>query len=367
MSNFPEPARHLWQDYEQNKHLFEIQPAILQHFLESQARQIASALTAPVYHVQFSLPDRINTPNRQMGHETVISIPEGQREHSIGGPLQVLLRQPVREALLRRLLELEHSPDLAIATGASLLRFAAASHMVTNMLPEGRSVSYRPDDDEAIPSIPLDDNQLESAITQSADAIAEEGAVDAGRGELQSPFVPAARRFFLPQWVAFDAAGALIAGSEKEAEACVGSMQKYVQVLHRSSSLAPYMVACESYQRKRYGIMGQLINQGRALANYKTAQIISEIKERAASGTLNRGLALTMPYFDDQNLEMSQISFEVIPAGRIMFVPAFVVRASLGEQAKVSQDTRLDSSTRKHLLAQLKTIETAFLPASSER
>ena len=34
--------------------------------------------------------------------------------------------------------------------------------------------------------------------------------------------------------------------------------------------------------------------------------------------------------------------FEVIPAGRIMFVPAFVVRAVQG-QAKVAQDTRLSS------------------------
>ncbi len=34
---------------------------------------------------------------------------------------------------------------------------------------------------------------------------------------------------------------------------------------------------------------------------------------------------------------------EIIPAGRIMFVPAFVVRASQGEQAKVGQDTRLNA------------------------
>jgi uncharacterized membrane protein YgcG len=44
-----------------------------------------------------------------------------------------------------------------------------------------------------------------------------------------------------------------------------------------------------------------------------------------------------------------------------MFVAAFVVRASLSEQAKVSQDTRLDASTRKHLLEQLKALENAFL------
>lgn len=68
-----------------------------------------------------------------------------------------------------------------------------------------------------------------------------------------------------------------------------------------------------------------------------------------------------MPYFDDQVLVMSETRFEVISSGRIMFNPAFVVRTSRDEQAKVNQDTRLNSSTRKHLLDQLKTLETAFL------
>jgi hypothetical protein len=71
-------------------------------------------------------------------------------------------------------------------------------------------------------------------------------------------------------------------------------------------------------------------------------------------------LSITLPYFDDQNLEMEKSNLEIIPSGRIMFVPAFVVRASRGELAKVAQDTRLNISTRKHLLAQLKALETAF-------
>jgi hypothetical protein len=58
---------------------------------------------------------------------------------------------------------------------------------------------------------------------------------------------------------------------------------------------------------------------------------------------------------------MNKTDFEVIPSGRIMFIPALVVRASRGEQAKVAQDTRLNASTRKHLLVQLKSLETAFL------
>ena len=360
MTEFPMPASHLRQEYEQSRALFEIQPAIIQHFVESQARSIADALVSRAFQVQFSLPDRVVMSVKQVGQNATVTIPDAQRTQHLGGVGDGLLRHDVHEPILHRLRELEQSPDQAISTSASLIRFAAATHLVSNMLPAGRNVEYRAMDDESIPSIPVEDNAPESAITQESDAIAEQGAADAGRGELQSPFVPAARRFYLPQWVAFDLDGKLLAGSEKEAEAQIQSMQRYVQILHRASSLASYMVACDDYQRKRYGILGQLINQGRALANYKTKEIILVIKDRSEKGSMNRGLSITMPYFDDQNLVMAELRFDVIPRGRIMFIPEFVVRAARDEQAKVAQDTRLNSSTRKHLLEQLGSLETAF-------
>ena len=356
MSNFSAPAMHLKQEYESQKQYFEIQPSIIQRFLESQAAQIADGLFDTTMRVRFNLPDRVVIQSRQDGQQVTITIPDSQRTQQVS----VWLHRSAREALLRRLNELEQSPDQAIAVCGTLLRFTSAVHLVSNMLPDGRTVQYHADGDETIPSIP-DDELPESAITQASDAIAEEYAGDENRGELQTPFVPYARRFFLPKWVAFDDKGNLLVGSEREAEAHVQSMQRYVQVLHRASSLAPYMVACDEYQRKRYGILGQLINQGRALAGFKTETIIREIKKRAEKGTLNRGLSISMPYFDDQNLVMDEIRFEVIPAGRIMYVPAFVVRASRGEHAKVSQDTRLNTSTRRHLLTQLKALEAAFL------
>ena len=199
-----------------------------------------------------------------------------------------------------------------------------------------------------------------AAMTQASDAIAEDGKSEEGRGDLQVPFVPAARRFYLPQWVAFDDNGKLLVGSVKEAEAHLASMERYVSILHAASSIAPYIIADEEYQKKRYGMLGQLINQGRALARYKTGEIIQTIKARAEAGSLNRGLSLSLPYYDDQELRLAVTSFEVIPAGRIMFVPAFVVRAAREEAAKRIQDTRFNPSTRKHLLAELQMLEEAF-------
>jgi hypothetical protein len=107
-------------------------------------------------------------------------------------------------------------------------------------------------------------------------------------------------------------------------------------------------------------MLGQLINQGRAMACYEVREMVESIKKRAAAQSLNRGLSLSLPYFDDQALEIRLHDFMVIPAGRIMFTPAFVVQAAREEQAKVVQDTRLSPSTRKYLLNELREIEAAF-------
>jgi hypothetical protein len=348
-------VNHLQKEYEAQKILFESQPVIIQRFLEGQAQVIADALISKTSQARFTLPDRVVTQITQIGQNGTITIPEAQRQNLVGGFLQ----RDVRDILTRRLNELERSIDQAIAISAGLLRYATVMHMIHNLLPSGRTVTYRPDDDEDIPTIPMEDNALESAITQASDAIVQDGNNN-DRGDLQTPFVPAARKFFLPQWVAFGDQGKLLVGSVKEAEAHVQSMQRYVMILHHALALAPYISASGEYQQKRYGILGQLVNQGRALANFKTQEIIHKIRERVKNQSLNRGLSITLSYFDDQTLEMENSKLEVIPAGRIMFVPAFVVRASRGEQAKVAQDTRLNVSTRKHLLAQLKVLETAF-------
>ncbi len=179
--------------------------------------------------------------------------------------------------------------------------------------------------------------------------------------ELLGPYVEDAQKFFIPQWVAFDLKGNLLAGSISEAEADLTSMQQFLSVLHNAVALAPYIVADEEYQRKRYGILGQLVNQGRALARFEMREIITTIQSRVEAKTLNRGLSLSLPYFDDQKLALELYKFEVIPVGRVMFVPAFVVLAVRAQGAKVAQDTRLSLSTRKYLLAELGILEKIFL------
>jgi hypothetical protein len=350
------------QEYVDYQELLLAQPPLVQRFLETQASSMAEAVIQNLPQLRFTLPDRV-VVQKQEGEGKTATVHSESREQMLGGLMDRLLRTDLRTALRLRLGELEQSSNRAVAVSARLLRHAVVRHLVHNMLPAGRTVQYVVAEGEEIPSIPVvSDLEPESAITAATDAIALEGERgEAGRGELLVPYVEAARRFFLPQWVAFDDEGHLLVGSVSEAEAAIASMQRYLSVLHAAVGMAPYIVADEEYQRKRYGILGQLVNQGRALAHYEVQEIIRTIKRRATSNDLNRGLSLSLPYFNDQTLAMENYSFEVIPAGRIMFVPAFVVRAARDQEVKVAQDTRLSYSTRKHLLAELSLLEEAFI------
>ena len=358
------PASYLAQEYARWQALYQAQPGLVRHFFQTQAGSLAAALIQNLSQARFTFPEQVVVEIPGTGEEAVTAnLPPEAREQMVGGLMDRLTRTGLGPAVRQRLDELEASSIAAVSICAGLLRFATATYMVRDRLPSGRSVTYRAADEEEVPTIPVErENELATALTASSDAIAEaaEGEEE-GRGELVVPYVPAARRFFLPQWVAFDDQDRLLVSTANQAEAYLSSMQDYLKILHAAVSLAPYMVADEEYRRKRYGMLGQLINQGRALARFETREIIATIQRRAKANDLNRGLSLSLPYFDDQSLEMRTLDFDVIPSGRIMFVPGFVVLAARKEQVKVDQDTRLSRSTRKYLLRELQMLEFAFV------
>lgn len=354
---------YLRQEYEAQRALFDTQPAMTRRFFEAQAQRLAEAILQNTPSAHVTLPDQLITQAGCLTSKPA-SVPPEQREQKIGGLKERLTHSEMSDIVRARLKELEQTSQPAVALSIGLLRYATARHMVGNMLPAGRSVAYIAPEGEEIPALP-DSGQPEvaSAITTAADAIAEEGPAEAGRGELHVPYVPFARRFYLPQWVAFGAEGELLVNSVQEAEAHLGSMQRFLGVLHAAVGLTAYIVADEDYQTKRYGMLGQLVNQGRALARYQTREIIRTIQRRVQAHELNRGLSISLPYLDDQHLMLKSYPIVIIPAGRIMFVPAFVARAAREEAAKVAQDTRLSPSTRKYLLRELALLEQAFITA----
>jgi hypothetical protein len=350
--------RHEYLGYQQ---LYQLQPPLVQRFMETQASSLAEAMLQGMSQISFSLPDRVNCPNKA-GELKLEEVPGGYRQHTCGGFASHLTRKELRAVLRQRLTELEHSTNPSVAVSTTLLHHAVVIHMVHNMLPSGKAVEYEAVDEEEIPCIPVKRmHDTRSAIMESKDEIFNGDLAEVRRGELPVPYVEAARRFYLPPWVAFNSEGKLLVGNVNEAEAHIASMQRYLSVLHTAVGLAPYMVADEEYQLKRHGILGQLVNQGRALANYEVEEIIRIIQRRASSHDLNRGLSLSLPYFDDQTLTIENYYFEVVPAGRIMFISAFVVLAVRQQGAKVAQDTRLSRSMRKYLLSELSMLEQVFL------
>jgi hypothetical protein len=350
----------LRQEYEQAAQLFSMQPPLTQRFIEAQAQHMAEAIVQRTPQVHFALPTQIAVSVDPVRLSTV---PVDYREQTAGGSkiLDRLARADVHKLLRQRLAELEHDPQPEVSLSATLLRYATVIYLVHLMLPAGRSVKYEAVDGEEIPTLPQAAGPS-SALTAATDAVAEDGVKGNGngRGELLVPYSEAARKFYLPQWVALDEQDRLLVNTLSEAEAHLASMQHFMEILHLARAFASYIVADPQYQQKRYGMLGQLINQGRALARYEMNGLIEEIRTRAAHHDLNRGLSLSVPYFDDQALTLEQIDFVVIPTGRVMFVPAFVVKAAREEQAKVSDDTHLNASTRHHALQQLKRLEWAF-------
>ena len=102
------------------------------------------------------------------------------------------------------------------------------------------------------------------------------------------------------------------------------------------------------------------IAAGRELARLATEEVVCEVRRRAASGRLNRGLALRLPYFDDAALALRHREMTVVPRGRVLFVPAFVVLACEREAVAVEREWRLSESTRRHLIDELERLADAF-------
>lgn len=349
----------LAQEYAAWKNLFQAQPAMVQRYLLGQGLALAEMLLQNRRTVRFALPERVLIDG--LAGEALV--PLNLRDQYVGQIINRLKCDGIFRAVCSRLDQLQAAGNPAVAVAAGLLRYITAVTLVRDMLPGGRMVRYQYIEGDDIPTLPVVDEQtMAPAVVSATDAIAESRAnhVDVERELLTVPYVAAARRFFLPQWVALDDDDQLLVGSIAEAEGHLASMRQYVNVLNIAIHLAPYLAADEQYQQKRYGMLGQLTNQGRALARYEMREMIDIIRRRVAEDNLNRGLRLSLPYFDDRELVIKSYELNVIPSGKVLFIPAFVVLAARMGRETVEKDPRLNRSTRKHLQAELQMLETAF-------
>ena len=302
-------------DYQAREDLFQAQPSFVQREVELQATLIAKAVLERQSPLHFRLPDQVACHLNGPGDLTLVSVPFPQREQKVGGLLDLLKSADLN----RRMKELEDSPDKAVSTCGQLIRYAIARQLVYRMLPPPQR-----------------------------------------NGSNQRWLSAYALSFFMPQWVALDDQDNLLVNSVEEARAIIEAMQRFLSTLKIAAGLAPYFIVDEEYQRKRFGMLAQLINQGQALARHETGGIITRLKQRVAGISLNRGFDLDLPFFDDQALEIRTLNIPVIPHGRIQFVPAFLVIALRVKQMEVEHSPGLSHTTQAHLLEELKALEGAF-------
>lgn len=345
---FERPTSQLAQEYNLLTRVFNAQPPQTHHFLEKQVGVISAAIENNRRVIHLRLPERII-----MEDGTARVLDARPYKHTLNGGL----KRP--DQLVHNLELLEKNTNPAMALFSKVFRFALARHILYQVLPDGHSVQYLPENEGDIPSIPSGEVQPSKLLTASV-ADVYEGATKTESHSNYVPYVDAARHFFLPQLVVFGEDDRLLTSSLEEAEATINSLRDAVRLLQKAIAICPSLVTDETYQRKRAGLTGQLVNQGRALARAYTREIIKKIRVRANSGSLNRGLHLSLPYFDDNNLAIRIYPIKVIPRGLIPFVPAFIVRAMVLSEIRVQNDLHLNTSTRRHLVTQLRCIEAAF-------
>lgn len=303
------------REYQSREDLFLAQPTRIQRAFELQASLISKAVLERQSPLRFMLPEQVVCEFDGRNDPPLVTVPLHYREQKIGGILDLLKAGDLNHHLKR----LEASPDWAVSTCGRLIRHTVARHLVHHMLP--------------IPQ-----------RTSSSQCLLSAYALD----------------FFMPQWVAFDDQDNLLVNSVEEAWSCITASQDYLSILKVAVGLAPYFIVDEGYQRKRFAMLAQLINQGQALARHETSGIIRRLKQRVAEQSLNRGFDLDLPFFDDQGLEIRTLAIPVIPHGRIQFVPAFLVIALRVKQMEVKHSPGLSHTTRDHLLEELEALEEAF-------
>jgi hypothetical protein len=335
---FEEKSSYLSQELEDWRSLFHAQTETCQDFLETEGYKLAEALVQNQSIIRFSLPDEIIVPLSTISSESslLLRTPPALKAQKVGGWMGRLTQKKLIVMLNHKLEELESNLDPSISVSAGLIRYTTAIHLVHQIIPAGNRVVYLNAPGEDIPTVPVLNNDEITHISTTSQC------------------------FFLPQLVSFDNQYGLIANSIRDAEISLGSLQRFSKVLHIALSLAPYIIIDPEYHEKHYGILGQLVNQGRAMARFENKETIQEIQKRVRANKLNRGLRLKIMYFDDQRLEMMSRRLEVIPVGKIVFHPTYMVLASRKERAKVAQDFHLNYSTRKHLQIELANLEHAF-------
>jgi hypothetical protein len=289
-------------EYRQWKSLYQVQALEVQNFLQGQAAAIVQNLLADKIGFNFQLPGQV----KLLEEEMPLLVPAAKRNQTSSGWFWWIARKDSLSALHQRLFKLENSSDRQVAAGAGLIRHTTALYMLQRLKPR---------------------------IKKIKNVLLEE------RFQLQesNPIL-----------------------TLQETEVLVADLQGMLGELNKAARLAPFIIANPTYPTRQTELTDILSQQGRALARCQNAEMVQTIRERAARHDLNRGLSLSLPYYDDRTLRLKTYDFVVIPVARIPFMAEFVVRAAEREKTQVWQDPSLSQSTRVHLVKELEYLRKSF-------
>ncbi|MCX8061368.1 MAG: hypothetical protein N3D16_02170 [Anaerolineales bacterium] len=319
-------------DGEQKGMLWRNQTKTVQQQFVAQAERILQAIQENRPTLEFSLPEKVILIDPFTHAYREESVPTRYRHQTISRRL-FHRSQSTLSSVLQRLSDLQSSSYLSLSLSANILRYWIA-RLWLNQLPKG----------EQLPQIPS---------AQSTPSATDEP-----------------QRYF-PEWLLFNAKGEPLFSNREEAEQRIHAIESTLEILLSAMAIDSEIVEEEAFRSRYTALIKQWTEQGRLYSEYLTKEIISTIHQRESQHTLNRGLTIHLPYFDDQLLEIEYLDLEVVPPGRIPFEEVFLYNAVQNAKQQVFNDKKLSPTTRQHLLSELELLESScadcpsYLPAGT--
>ncbi|GAB4475635.1 MAG: hypothetical protein Kow0088_12650 [Anaerolineales bacterium] len=140
----------------------------------------------------------------------------------------------------------------------------------------------------------------------------------------------------------------------------LANLRANLEMLSIALAFEPAITESQLFAIRYQKAVQQLISRGRSYAQQLSLKMIQTLRQRAERNDLNRGVSVSVPYFDDQKLDLCFYQLQIIPPGRIPFEETYVVQAAQQAKQKVTHDQSLNTETRQHLYEQLDLLEKSF-------
>lgn len=342
-------GKHLGRELHYKESLYRCQPQVIREFITTQARHIAQDIIDEVPRICYWLPDYIVLQDEMRGtwHKAWIA-PRYRKQHC-GSHLLYGAKKDIPYTLIKRFEELQSSANIAVATCAEILRYRVALELLPTM-PDSQN-EFMPPDDIILQNMPF---------------------LEVDLGQVYKSFYKAE----IPHWNSykfdekktFPNEDCILIGLDNYSlsamnttdEQFMSQIYNQIQLLATAFVIEPAVLEEARFQSFYSSVIHQWVIQCQAYVENLMKQIIQKIQRRVAENSLNRGLSLSLPYFDYQAMQINNLEIEIIPKARIPFRPEFIFQAVQETKEKINNDSKLDTETRSHLMEELDLLDKSF-------